>query len=93
MTIDVVIHKMSKGVYGAVIQERDNGLEDCPTYESIAHAIKESALGISENFPQYMNVFYAGMWSGTYPLNELAEKADSVADRLVELVAHSKQGW
>lgn len=92
MSVDVLVRKLSKGMYLVFIQERDPNPDDCPTYGSIAQAIKESALDLPETFPQYMNVSYDGMWSGTYPVAELAEKSDEVADRLVALVAHCRHG-
>src|SRR5690606_24128322 len=81
------IDKISSGLYRAEVQSHNVQVADEGTHPSISEAIRKEALAVPDGFAHFMEVRYCGLSSGTFAIAEMAQQADVLADRLMELLA------
>lgn len=84
MIIRLQIEKLAPGVY----QGHCTGESDCPdTHGSIADCLRQYGREIPPELAKFANIEYGGCHLETTPVDDLAPKADALADRLMALIA------
>lgn len=91
MVLTFEIDKIQPGQYRAIATVRGGAVSEPGIYSKIHEAIRKEAEAVPEGFAHFGEVHYGGMSSGTYPLQEVVEKAPEIADRLMWLVAKSHE--
>lgn len=84
------IDKVQSGVYRAEVVCRGAQVTEPTSHARISDAISAEALAVPDGFAHFMEVCYCGLSSGTIPLGLIAEQADAIAKRLMDLMSEMR---
>lgn len=84
------IDKIQPGLYRVAALSGGVDVTVPAHYESVEVAIREMASEVPEGFAHYGRAIYAGVSSGTMPLNRMVETAAQIAQQLVTQVGNIK---
>ena len=87
MILTLQIDKVSSGEYRAEALYGGLPVAAAQHYKRINEAIRREALALASSF-DYMEVRYAGFSSGTFVMCVVSRMAETIADRLMELIVH-----
>ncbi|RYF38987.1 MAG: hypothetical protein EOO38_23970 [Cytophagaceae bacterium] len=87
MILTLQIDKVSSGEYRVEALYGGLPIAEAQHYKRINEAIRRGAVGFEGSF-DYLEVRYAGFSSGTFVISVVTRMADTIADRLMELIAH-----
>lgn len=79
------IDKIEPGLYRVAVHSGGVDVTEPSHYVSIEEAIRETATDVPEGFAEYAQVVYAGISSGTMPIQTMVQTASQIAQQLVSL--------